>query len=155
RGREERRRGEDRLRQAEAVEHFAAAANDQELLNHAREIRIRAKRRAGELLAEMKANGKLTHAHKGNSFSPEGRTKLGEIGGSEKFSSEAQRLASASEEVFEEASPDSARLPKSGGRSGAGAREPAWAASQPGRPGWDITSAGLEPPNFQEKWRRW
>lgn len=93
---------------AEAMAAYARQAKDQELILWATEIKVRAERRAGELLTNMeKATGSRF-----NGRSPDGEvrrshdetsTKLEDIGVSKVQSSRWQQLASMTEEHFEAA----------------------------------------------------
>ena len=58
-----------------------------------REIRLRAERRAGELLREMKKNGTLRTAAKGRPKKGSNDTRLSDLGISEDQSSDWQKLA--------------------------------------------------------------
>jgi hypothetical protein len=87
---------------AKAVEQFAKAANDDTLLAHAREIKIRAKRRAGELIAEMRESGKLAKQGR-KPRSARGLKTIAETGVTQQFANEAQQLAAADEDSFEHA----------------------------------------------------
>lgn len=89
---------------AQAMAAYARQAKDQELILWATEIKVRAERRAGEMLAGMKARGELT-AHGGDrkSDSRSETTNLNEVGITPDQSSRWQQLASMSEEHFEAA----------------------------------------------------
>jgi len=92
----------DIMDQAERAAVYARQANDSELIKYATEIRVRAQRRAGEMLAKTpKATGAMGV---GKSALPEEkRTQptLAEMGVTHKQSANWQSLASMSEEHFE------------------------------------------------------
>jgi len=80
---------------AEAMQRYARMAKDTELIDHATEIRLRAERRAGEMLKAMgERRGKTSQER---SF-PSNK----EIGITDKQSHHWQRLADLDEEVFED-----------------------------------------------------
>lgn len=92
----------DIMDQAERAAVYARQANDSDLIKYATEIRVRAQRRAGEMLAQTE---KATGAKGiGKSAMPEGHSTpatLSEIGVTAKQSSNWQALASMTEEHFE------------------------------------------------------
>ena len=93
--------------QAIALAEYARQANDTELLRHATEIRLRAERRAGELLAEtpkaIGARGSGSNQHQVRSpvaTAPESQT-LAELGVTKTQSAKWQKLAALPEDKFE------------------------------------------------------
>ncbi len=109
---------------AEAMRVYARLAADVALEQDAAEIRLRAKRRFGEMAAELKADGAM---HKGGRPWPVTGTeeepvktlvKLADLGISKKFSSQAQKAAKISAQAFEMLVA-STRERIAGGRSGA------------------------------------
>jgi len=87
---------------ARALEAYAKQARNTEAERKAGEIRLRAERRAGELLREMKQNG-TRHGRGGNQKSKSGSAtlKLPDIGISKDQSSQWQKLAEIPEQEFE------------------------------------------------------
>jgi hypothetical protein len=88
---------------AAATQAYARMAKDKRLEVDAAEIRIRAERRLGEMLAEQKASGNMAKGHKfagGASTEPPAIT-LAEAGIDKKLSSRAQKLAAVPEKEFE------------------------------------------------------
>ena len=85
---------------AAAMAAYARQAQDKELLQWATEIKVRAERRAGQMLAEMELKPGVKSI--GNVAVPIPQT-LDEIGISKNQSSRWQKLASVSNEKFEEA----------------------------------------------------
>lgn len=109
---------------AEAMRIYARLAADVALEQDAAEIRMRAKRRFGEMAAELKADGAM---HKGGRPWPVTGTeeepvktlvRLADLGISKKFSSQAQKAAKISQQAFEMLV-SSTRDRIAGGRSGA------------------------------------
>lgn len=97
----------DIMDQAERAAVYARQANDSDLIKYATEIRVRAQRRAGEMLAQTeKATGAKgigpIAVTEGNRNQPVPAT-LEEIGVTKKQSSNWQALASMTEEHFEAA----------------------------------------------------
>jgi hypothetical protein len=90
---------------AEAMAAYARQAKDTELVQWATEIKVRAERRAGQMLAEMpKATGKSGQFTGGNIVVPPVKEKtLADIGITKNESSRWQKLAAVSESQFEEA----------------------------------------------------
>jgi len=87
---------------AEAMAAYARQAKDQELILWATEIKVRAERRAGEMLAYGRVNG--DRAKSGGDMKKESKPPtLSEIGITNDQSSRWQQLASMSEEHFEAA----------------------------------------------------
>ena len=85
---------------AAAMAAYARQAQDKELLQWATEIKVRAERRAGQMLAEMELKPGVKSI--GNVAVPIPQT-LDEIGISKNQSSRWQKLAAVSDEKFEEA----------------------------------------------------
>lgn len=86
---------------AQAMAAYARQANDTQLVEWATEIKVRAERRAGQMLAEMpkqagaRGTGKKVESHD--------VTPLSELGISKNQSSRWQKLAAVSDEQFEQA----------------------------------------------------
>ena len=78
---------------AEAVRVYAKQAGDFELQNQAAEIRIRAERRAGELLVDMQTSGERQAKERGRPTKVSSPTTLPRLGISRDQSSKWQRLA--------------------------------------------------------------
>lgn len=90
---------------AEAVRYAARQAKaGMEAENAAAEVRLRAERRAGELLAEMKANGSRDPGGRGPRVGSDDATQptLSDLGVSKHQSSRFQQVAAVPEPVFEE-----------------------------------------------------
>ena len=91
---------------SEALRAYAHQAQNRDMEINASEIRIRAERRLGEMLAKQKetvgmANGgdaQRTRFQKGTELN---RPTLAEVGVSKKLSSRAQKLAALSDDEFE------------------------------------------------------
>ncbi len=92
---------------AQAMAAYARQAKDTELVEWATEIKVRAERRAGELLAGMKINGE--RAQQGGDRSKSHDTTLLDLGVSRDQSSRWQKLAAVPEEQFEQAAADHER----------------------------------------------
>lgn len=98
---------------AEAMAAYARQAKDQELILWATEIKVRAERRAGEMLTQMAERGERARQGDGPKFDPanssieelvtEKPKTLAELGVSKRESHRWQSLASMSEEHFETA----------------------------------------------------
>lgn len=93
---------------SEAMAAYARQAKDTQLVQWATEIKVRAERRAGQMLADMpKANG--TRVNGGNTGGPivrppvNGEKTLADIGVTKSDSSRWQKLAAVSDEQFEHA----------------------------------------------------
>lgn len=86
---------------AKALEEYARQAKDVESQNQYAEIRIRAERRAGEMLIEMKENGER-NGQGGDRRSKSQPVTLIDIGIGKMQSSRWQAVAAIPEEVFEE-----------------------------------------------------
>jgi N6-adenosine-specific RNA methylase IME4 len=90
--------------QAVAVQHYARQAKDTELIRKATDIRLRAERRAGELLAKM-AERSERHAGKAAKGSrvatPTAQPKLADLGINKTQSSRWQQLAGLDDDRFE------------------------------------------------------
>jgi N6-adenosine-specific RNA methylase IME4 len=83
---------------AEAIRLYAKAQGDcLEIQNYAAEVKIRAERKAGELLAEIPKNGGARDGKRGSIAEP----RLAEIGVTKKQSHRWQAVASVPEEKFE------------------------------------------------------
>ncbi|MGB9512218.1 MAG: hypothetical protein WBU20_11060 [Candidatus Acidiferrum sp.] len=78
---------------AEAVRVYAKQAGDFELQNQAAEIRIRAERRAGELLVDMQSSGERQAKERGRPTKVSSPTTLPRLGITRDQSSKWQRLA--------------------------------------------------------------
>lgn len=93
---------------AQAMAAYAKQAKDTKLVEWASEIKVRAERRAGSMLAEMKVNGARADAEdnlKSGPKYPEGTsgTTLENIGISKKQASQWQKVAAIPEKAFERA----------------------------------------------------
>jgi N6-adenosine-specific RNA methylase IME4 len=89
---------------AAAMQAYAKQAKDRELIGYATEIRMRAERRAGELLAQTKARGERDPGGRGPKVGSQAATqlpKLSDLGVSKTQSSRWQALAGKSEKDFE------------------------------------------------------
>lgn len=92
---------------AAAMQAYGRMAKDQTLQANAAEIRIRAERRLGELLAAQKADGGLNVGRAGrapiavDANDRDTRPTLADVGISKDLSSRAQKLAAVPEPVFE------------------------------------------------------
>ena len=88
---------------AEAMAAYARQAKDTELVQWATEIKVRAERRAGQMLAEMpKAKGGNPNLPTSNTMVPVEKT-LSDIGITKNESSRWQKLAAVTDTQFEEA----------------------------------------------------
>src|SRR4029077_5854440 len=89
---------------AVAMREYARQARAKELIEHATEIKLRAERRAGELLKDMKARGERDLGH-GDRQSEEAKsrpaTQLSDLGINKDHSSKGQKIADMDEESFE------------------------------------------------------
>jgi N6-adenosine-specific RNA methylase IME4 len=86
---------------AVAMQHYAMQAKDTELISYATDIRLRAERRAGELLREMRQRGERHEQGQGVKSRAATLPKLADFGVSKSQSSRWQRLVDLDEEKFE------------------------------------------------------
>lgn len=87
---------------AEAMAAYARQAKDTELVQWATEIKVRAERRAGQMLAEMPKNpGELRNSSRSHDVTA--TKKLSDIGITKNESSRWQKLAAVSDDQFEHA----------------------------------------------------
>lgn len=86
---------------AQAMAAYARQAKDTELVEWATEIKVRAERRAGELLRDMADNGQ--RANRGRPDNSDSVSHLSDLGVTAKQSERWQKLAAVSEEKFEQA----------------------------------------------------
>jgi phage N-6-adenine-methyltransferase len=87
---------------AVAMQEYARQAKDAELLQHATEIRLRAERRAGEILAETeKAKPRGSNQHEERLRAATDPPTLAELGLTKTQSARWQRIASLPEDKFE------------------------------------------------------
>jgi hypothetical protein len=103
---------------AVALEEYSTQAKNTEAERRACEIRLRAERKAGQLLASMeKAKGaREPGTGRGTTRSPEGTaSKLNDLGISKKQSSNWQKLAAVPEKKFERALADTTHKPTTTG----------------------------------------
>jgi N6-adenosine-specific RNA methylase IME4 len=88
---------------AVALQHYARQAKDTALITQATEIRMRAERRAGELLIEMeKAKASGSNQHKERSRDATAPPKLSDLAINKTQSSRWQGLAKLDDDVFEQ-----------------------------------------------------
>jgi len=90
---------------AEALKEYARRARNRELEVTAAEIRLKAERRCGELINEMKASGQICEGRPGKITVLHGgqfpRKTLDDIGASRNFSAKCQRLAALPADRFD------------------------------------------------------
>lgn len=88
---------------AAATQAYARMAKDKSLEVDAAEIRIRAERRLGEMLAEQKASGNMASGHRfaGGSVAVPPAPTLAEAGIDKKLSARAQKIAAVPKAEFE------------------------------------------------------
>ena len=84
-----------------AMQHYARAARDSQLIDDATEIRIRAERRAGELLRDMAEKGEREAAGRPEKRSQGVTIRLEDIGVSKMQSHRWQKLAALDDAAFE------------------------------------------------------
>ncbi len=84
-----------------AMQAYAQQAKDTELISYATEIRLRAERRAGELLRDMEKHEGGRPKKTGNKSQPVFQPKLAELGVTKAQSSRWQKLADLPEDKFE------------------------------------------------------
>jgi N6-adenosine-specific RNA methylase IME4 len=95
----------DIMDKAEALRLYAKQAKNTELEERSALIRVTAKRRFGEMIAENKRVGKIKEGRprkNGNKTEPLERIKIEDLGVDKRFSSEAQELAAMTEDSFQE-----------------------------------------------------
>lgn len=89
---------------AQAMAAYAKQANDTQLIEWATELKVRAERKAGQLLAEMpKATGTLLSGNSPRSHDATTANTLEDMGINKSQSSRWQKLASVPDEQFEQA----------------------------------------------------
>src|SRR5262249_41876341 len=127
---------------AMALQVYARQAKDMELVEHATDIRMRAERRAGELLKQMGERGERHSGHGDQKSGSQATTpKLEDLGISKSQSSRGQGLASLDDKHFE------ARVQRAKGWIG-GAMDAAAAGHEPtkreAKPKPDMQTAAYE-----------
>jgi hypothetical protein len=156
---------------AVAMQTYAKQAKDRQLIEHATEIRLRAERKAGELLAEMDKNKGAIPGKTGRKGRPvlDPTPKLSDLSITKDQSSRWQRLAGLPEQEFENKvtrATDTAvaaiDAPPSGRQSGKGKGKPPRAAPGGDRPArgevaklvraWGKASAGAKREFVRERW---
>lgn len=91
----------DLMDKAEAMRLYGRMAKDKTLETDAAEIRMRAERRLGQMLAQQKQSDGLAKPGPKSLVANEGTPKLADVGISYDLSSRAQKLAAVPEETFE------------------------------------------------------
>lgn len=120
---------------------YARQAKDQELILMATEIKVRAERRAGEMLRESAERGERHHHGRVSPDEPK-PTTLEDLGITANQSSRWQSLASMSEEHFETAVASQSGDLKTKRRAGGGNRSTVRAAYPPAYRALRTTSVG-------------
>src|SRR5579863_4339250 len=114
----------DNRDRAVATQTYARQSNDRDMIEHATEIRLRAERRAGQLLEEMKATGERARGS-GDRRKESQLAILSDLGLTATQSSRWQKLGALDDEAFERRAVVAKRqaVVRGGDSSGASDRE--------------------------------